>query len=357
MINANPVLRLGSFKVPESNVFLMTRFRKTAYHEAISEAVAEAVHAFGLELVRADDPNIGESMLWPTVQYCMEACHFGVAVFEDIDEADINPNVSLELGYMMALKRSCLPLKEQRLRKLPADLTGHLYKEFDSFNIKPTVLAQIADWLKSNEVRKRDHQKLVVFVSYGGTDRCAIAKAITKHLLLKADCTLDYRIESRAAFNTSGSAAARTGIEVVLENLGEDLLSEHRPRRAGPAFLFEADLILASSNDVLFKLSESFKSYPGTAEDQHLVRDEIKQKSYLLSEFFGGTGNIEDPFPDHEDAESKRKYKKCFDELRSRISDGLPALVEFLERDELPRSKVRAVNFGDRRLFGTLEAA
>jgi hypothetical protein len=55
-MDENPVLRLPSFKVPESNVFLMTRFRNTPYHQAISEAVTEAVHAYGLELVRADNP-------------------------------------------------------------------------------------------------------------------------------------------------------------------------------------------------------------------------------------------------------------------------------------------------------------
>src|SRR5260370_22580816 len=150
----NPVLKLPSFIVPESNVFLMTRFRNTSYHQAISDAVAHAVRAFGLEFVRADDPHIAESILWRKVQFCMEACHFGVAVFEDIDEADFNPNVSLELGYMLARNRDVVLLKERRLKRLPTDLYGHLYREFDSFNIRPTVLGQIADWFKSNDVRK-----------------------------------------------------------------------------------------------------------------------------------------------------------------------------------------------------------
>lgn len=141
----NPVLKVGSFKVPDSNVFLMTRFRNEDYHNDISNAVTDAVRAFGLELVRADNRDITADSLWHKVQFCMEACHFGVAVFEDIDDRYFNPNVSLELGYMRALKREFLILKEKRLQKLPSDLCGDLYKEFDVFKIRPTILGQIAD--------------------------------------------------------------------------------------------------------------------------------------------------------------------------------------------------------------------
>jgi protein-tyrosine-phosphatase len=319
----NPVLRLGMFKVPESNVFLMTRFRTQPYHQDISDALSDAVRAFGLELVRADDPNLQESILWHKVRSCMEACHFGVAVFEDIDDKDFNPNVSLELGYMMALGRDYLVLKEQRLTRLPTDLCGHLYKEFDSSRITPTVLAQLADWFKSNGVRKRDQEKLVVFVSYGGTDRCAIAKAITYHLLLKDNCILNFRIESRAAFNPAGSTSARAAVELVQSRLAEDRLGQHRPRRAGSAFLFEANLILATDHQVLSKLRELSQSYPGTDKDQAIVRDEIRQKSHLISHFFGGKGEIDDPYPDRGDAASRQKYEQCFDDLYQRISAGL----------------------------------
>lgn len=172
-------------------------------------------------------------------------------MFEDIDDRYFNPNVSLELGFMRALKRDLLILKERRLQKLPSDLCGDLYKEFDIFRIRPIILAQIADWLKENETRKHEKEKLIVFVSHGGRDRCAIAKAIANHFLVKDFDHLDFRVESRAAFTTGGSAAADFAIEVVKEKLGYDWLSGHRPRRAGAAFLFEADLILASDSEVL----------------------------------------------------------------------------------------------------------
>jgi hypothetical protein len=42
----------------------------------------------------------------------MDACHFGVAVFEQVVETDYNPNVSLELGYMLAQDKRLLLLED-----------------------------------------------------------------------------------------------------------------------------------------------------------------------------------------------------------------------------------------------------
>jgi hypothetical protein len=98
---------------------------------------------------------------------------------------------------MLALGRKCLLLKEKRLKRLQTDLCGHLYKEFDSRNTRPTLLAQMADWLKEIGARKRDGEKMVVFVSAGGTDRCAIGKSLLTHFLSKTKQSFRYRAESR----------------------------------------------------------------------------------------------------------------------------------------------------------------
>ncbi len=187
-----------------------------------------------------------------------------------------------------------------------------------------------------------------MFVSHGGRDRCAIAKAITNHFLVKDFDPLDFRVESRAAFTTGGSAAADFAIEIVEEKLGRDWLSGHRPRRAGAAFLFEADLILASDAEVLSQLRGAFKNYPGTSDDQILVRDEIQEKSYLLSEYCRETGDIEDPFQ-----KPKGEYEKCFNELYRMISTNMARFQEVVQRDPVAQANVRRINFGDGHLFGT----
>lgn len=52
----------------------------------------------------------------------------------------------------------------------------------------------------------------------GVQDRCAIAKAITKHLVVEDKFTLDVRVESRGAENPSEPTAARTVIELLCDS-------------------------------------------------------------------------------------------------------------------------------------------
>ena len=78
------------------------------------------------------------------------ACQYGVAIFEDIDQREFNPNISLELGYMLGRQKRCLLLKEQRLPRLPSDIVGHLYRPWDAFRAETTVAAQVDQWLSTD---------------------------------------------------------------------------------------------------------------------------------------------------------------------------------------------------------------
>src|SRR5689334_24260216 len=97
---ASPVL----FDHPNSraNVFLMMRFRESAQYRELHEVLRAELDHYGLHLLRADDKSYAD-WLWASVEAYMAACDFGIAVFEQIDDRDFNPNVSLELGYMLAL--------------------------------------------------------------------------------------------------------------------------------------------------------------------------------------------------------------------------------------------------------------
>lgn len=101
---------------------------------------------YGFKALRADARDYtGE--LWSNIQVYMTGCQLGIAVFEDIEQRDFNPNVSLELGYMMAKQRRCLILKEKRLPNLPADVVHRLYKQFDMFDIERSVSREVANWV------------------------------------------------------------------------------------------------------------------------------------------------------------------------------------------------------------------
>lgn len=124
----------------------MMRFMQSDQLDATYKAIRDTLAARGFDAVRADDRDYtGE--LWSNIEVYMTCSMYGVAVFEDIDKRDFNPNVSLELGYMLANRRRCLILKEQRLPDLPADVVHRLYKPFDMFDIERSVSREVARWV------------------------------------------------------------------------------------------------------------------------------------------------------------------------------------------------------------------
>lgn len=127
--------------------FLMMKFGKTAAHAAITEIVRETLKKYGLAALRADDKEYHED-LFPNVQTYMHGCGFGIAVMERIEAEDFNPNVSLEIGYMLAHRKPVLLLKDSTLKGLHADLVGKLYRPFDFQKPQETIPTQLKSWLE-----------------------------------------------------------------------------------------------------------------------------------------------------------------------------------------------------------------
>ncbi len=143
-----PYLRefLNDHPDPDRNVFVMMRFLRSAQLDEAHSTIKETLADRGFHAVRADDRDYtGE--LWSNIEVYMTCCRFGIAIFEEIEQRDFNPNVSLELGYMIGRQKRCLILKEQRLPDLPADVVHRLYKPFDMFNINASVSREVARWI------------------------------------------------------------------------------------------------------------------------------------------------------------------------------------------------------------------
>lgn len=134
----------GSF---ERNVFVMMRYRGEKYYNQIELAIRSSLEENGLNAHLAKDSAIHDS-LWENTRTYMDNCNYGVAVFEDIDVREYNPNISIELGYMLGQGKRCLLLKEQRMPNLPTDMYGHIYKSFDKFNIEQSIKSQVDSWVK-----------------------------------------------------------------------------------------------------------------------------------------------------------------------------------------------------------------
>ena len=131
--------------------FVMMRFDENDTQETIFRAIAHTLQSVGLTAVRADVKEYDDNLLGNAKTY-LYGCEFGIAVFEHIDGESFNPNVALEVGYMMALKKQICLLKDRRLPKLPTDLAGRLYRDFDPEDIDTTISKALRSWLKDKGI-------------------------------------------------------------------------------------------------------------------------------------------------------------------------------------------------------------
>ena len=132
---------------PRKVAFLMMKYGKTKAHENIVEGIRQALAPQGIVALRADEKDY-HADLYPNILTYLHGCGFGIAVFERIEQEEFNPNVSLEVGYMIALeKRVCL-LKDRTLPKLHTDLVSKLYKEFDPQDPIASIPPVLTKWMK-----------------------------------------------------------------------------------------------------------------------------------------------------------------------------------------------------------------
>jgi hypothetical protein len=126
--------------------FLMMRFGTTKAHNHIAESIKGVLKSFGIQGLRADDKQFHDDVIGNIRTY-MHGCGFGVAVFERLEKDDFNPNVSLEVGYLLALGKPVLLLKDKTLQQLHTDLIGKLYRVFDPQDIASTIPNEVQQWL------------------------------------------------------------------------------------------------------------------------------------------------------------------------------------------------------------------
>lgn len=138
---------------PDSNkaAFIMMQFGKTRAHTQIVEAIKGALTPFNIVALRADDKQYHDDLFWNVITY-LHGCGFGIAIFERIEAEEFNPNVSLEVGYMLALRKPVCLLKDRTLKTLHTDLIGKLYKVFDPQGPHETIPKEISKWLSDKGI-------------------------------------------------------------------------------------------------------------------------------------------------------------------------------------------------------------
>lgn len=292
----------------DRNIFVMMPF-SSASSDRIYEAVRQEVEDHGLVALRADESGF-DGVVWTNILTHMLGSSFGVAVFEEKDNIPFNPNVAAEAGFMLALDKPVLFLAENKLQKLPVDFADKTFKWFDNSTPESTdtsVRAEVSDWIRNtiSYVNYGD-KKLVVFVSYGGTCRCVMAKAILKDMLDRHKMT-GVAVEAAAIADPHHPTISPSARKAVAA-LGQDRwIENHRPRKMCAFMQDRADLIIGLSEFPLARKLETPRKY------------------VLDQEIFGHS--IANPYPDAEDDESLARYIDVRDDLRRVISDNFDAIL------------------------------
>lgn len=139
---------LNNCKINRKNVFVMMRYGDQEPYQQIEQVIRNALSRRGLDVHMAKDHQFVQNDMWANICVYMLGCDFGIGVYEEIDEREFNPNISIEVGFMLAQGKDCLLLKDQRMPKMPTDFCGHLYRSFDTYQITSTVSEQVGAWIK-----------------------------------------------------------------------------------------------------------------------------------------------------------------------------------------------------------------
>lgn len=140
----------------KNNCFLIMPFGETEFHEQMVKTLKHIMDGLGFNLLRADDKYYTDDVP-SNVETYMNGCSFALAVYERVTTDAHNPNVSFEVGYMRGHKKPVCLLKERTVEKLPSDLEGMIYVEFDQFALEPTLKNGLVKWLSDKGLlRNRD---------------------------------------------------------------------------------------------------------------------------------------------------------------------------------------------------------
>ncbi len=146
---------LRSFKedypISIKTAFVMMQFSDTPVNNRIIDTIRETLDSYGMKALRADDKDYHEDLFSNVLTY-IYGCSFGIAVFERIETSNFNPNVSFEVGYMLALNKQVCLLKDGTLTALHSDLIGKLYKVFDVHNPNDTIPSVLSKWLQDKNL-------------------------------------------------------------------------------------------------------------------------------------------------------------------------------------------------------------
>jgi hypothetical protein len=131
---------------PHGLAFVMMQFGDSKNHKLILRHIKKCLKSNGLTALRADDKQYHDDLYYNILTY-IYGSRFGIAVYDRIETNNFNPNVSLEVGYMLGIQKKACYLKERTLTALQTDLIGKWYRVFDVQNCEKTINSALLSWM------------------------------------------------------------------------------------------------------------------------------------------------------------------------------------------------------------------
>ncbi len=141
-------------KYGANNVFMMMPFGDST--NDLYSIIKDYFTGKKIKIVRADEHNFTGGV-WSNVKTHMDSCEYGIALFNkflDLKKKGevFNPNVALEVGYMLAQGKPVCILKDKSLKNLFCDLASKYYYEYDSNDIDKTIPDKLQEWMINENI-------------------------------------------------------------------------------------------------------------------------------------------------------------------------------------------------------------
>jgi len=118
--------------------FLIRKFEDREDRNILVRDVKQTFRENSLKVIDAAEHTFHDE-LWRNIREYMDNCTFGVVIIDDFspnDENKFNPNVFLEIGYLLAIGKPILILIQNSLvKKLPTDMKPFIYETFDALDV------------------------------------------------------------------------------------------------------------------------------------------------------------------------------------------------------------------------------
>lgn len=137
----------------KKTAFIIMKFSEDERFNKALGIIKRKLADYGIVGIRADERQFANTV-WENIKVYMDNADYGIAIAESVEDNYINSNVSVEIGYMLALKKKVCLLKEKSLDRLHSDFAGIIYNEFDINNVKKTIPSALEKWMTFENIIK-----------------------------------------------------------------------------------------------------------------------------------------------------------------------------------------------------------